>query len=165
MFRNLLFVLLMGYSQGSAAQEGNSPATTPAEASAEQAEAEQFDRLDGWKCDLEKKQPEDRWAVPICRDGAGGSFVMQEVQRKKFVPPHYPDAARNMFGSGVQGCEARIVIDKKGRPLKVEIGQCATVFHEPTRRALMKWRFYPQNDEHGQKIEAQYFVRIKYELD
>jgi TonB family protein len=83
-----------------------------------------------------------------------------QVKPKRQVSPRYPQAASDL-GLGEERCIAVVFIDKKGKPTKVDVERCSSVFHAEVKRALMSWRFYPYKTG-GVATEATFKMPIRF---
>jgi hypothetical protein len=89
-------------------------------------------------------------------------FHHSELEKKKSVMPDYPEPARAL-NLGDQKCLARVFIDEEGVPYDVSVDACPKVFHDSTREALLKWRWYPPKDGKN-KCKAQTTIAVIYKL-
>jgi hypothetical protein len=85
-----------------------------------------------------------------------------ELQVKKRIIPTYPkEALKQKLGS--QRCMARVSIDAAGVPYDVVTERCPTVFHQPTKDALLQWRWYPyRSSATKEKTAVQITLAINY---
>jgi outer membrane biosynthesis protein TonB len=88
------------------------------------------------------------------------TFHHSEVEVKKRITPSYPDAAADL-NLGDVDCRVRVFIDTEGVPYDVVIEACPKVFHDETRNALLKWRWYPAKAD-GAKVRAQFQLVVRY---
>lgn len=95
--------------------------------------------------------------------GAMRVFHHSELEVKKRVEPHYPQAAVDM-GLAEQRCTNRVFIDGKGVPWRVDVSGCPAVFHETARAALLRWRWYPPRAER-QRVSAQTTIVFRFTID
>lgn len=91
--------------------------------------------------------PGNGTCVENCAPGGTGEadlrfFHSTELDVKRRARVIYPDAAAQA-GLGEQRCVAQVRMSEKGVPYSVEVRGCPKIFHEATRSALMKWRWYP----------------------
>ncbi|MBN2799355.1 MAG: energy transducer TonB [Deltaproteobacteria bacterium] len=89
-------------------------------------------------------------------------FHHSEVQVKRRVVPEYPAAAKDL-NLGDVDCKARVFIDEEGTPFDIQFEACPRVFHQSTRDAIMKWRWYPAK-VNREKVQAQFIINVKYKL-
>ena len=92
--------------------------------------------------------------------GGVRTFHHSEVEVKRRVQPRYPQAAESLNLGDVQ-CRVRVFIDTAGVPYDIRIEACPKVFHQATRDALMKWRWYPAKVSRD-KVKAQFLLIINY---
>ena len=99
-------------------------------------------------------------------EGPGGAAPRvvhhSELRAKRRVDPVYPDEARALR-LGDQRCVARVRIDADGVPSRVRVDGCPDVFHGPTERALLRWRWAAPRDERG-PVPAETTLVIVYRL-
>ena len=95
--------------------------------------------------------------------GGGGPRVVhhRDLTLRASPKPRYPKTAAAM-GLGEVHCKARVSIDDKGKPYEVVVEHCPKVFHEETRQALLRWRWYPPRDSERNKVRAQTVIGITY---
>lgn len=80
------------------------------------------------------------------------------VPRRR-VSPRFPLEAYDLHPTAT--CMALIYLDTRGRPEEVSVSRCPQVFHQPTIRALRRWRFeVPEVD--GEPVESRFSLRIRY---
>jgi len=91
-------------------------------------------------------------------------FHHRDLTARAQPPPRYPPAAQDLDLGEVR-CKARVSIDERGRPYEVAVEHCPSVFHAETRRALLRWRWYPPRDEQRRKVRAQTVIGITYVPD
>lgn len=97
------------------------------------------------------------------RPGDGGeprTFHHRELETRRRVQPVYPKGAQTL-NLGEQRCKARVRISAEGVPTDIVVEDCPSVFHGPTREALLQWRWYPPRDG-KRKVEAQTVIAITY---
>lgn len=92
----------------------------------------------------------------------GVQLRRSDVRIRRKVEPKYPEEARTM-GLNETVCRLRVSIGPSGVPTDVQVSECPKVFHASARRALFAWRFYPARVG-GQKVPAQFSIRIRYRL-
>lgn len=90
-------------------------------------------------------------------------FHHSELEVKKRVNPSYPEAARAL-NIGDQRCLAKVFINEEGVPYEVVVESCPKVFHEDTKAAILKWRWYPPKDGKS-KVKAQTTIAVTYKLN
>jgi len=83
-----------------------------------------------------------------------------EVRVKKRVMPRYPKIAQ---GPGVTSCKLRIFIDKQGVPFDTQFEECPEPLQEPTKTAVMQWRWHPAT-RGGEPMNAQFLMTIKFSV-
>ncbi|MEZ4238009.1 MAG: energy transducer TonB [Myxococcota bacterium] len=86
-----------------------------------------------------------------------------ELSVKRRTQPDYPEAARAL-SLGSQRCLVHVFIGEDGVPYDVSVSTCPKVFHEPSRQAILQWRWYPPRDG-KQRIKAQTTIAIRYQLE
>lgn len=75
--------------------------------------------------------------------GRGAGWVhSSEIEPRRRPQITYPEAARGLFGSD-QRCVARVDLDERGIPLRVEVEACPPAFHQAAIDGLLRWRWYP----------------------
>jgi hypothetical protein len=69
----------------------------------------------------------------------------------------YPRAARSL-GLGSVRCTAHFRLDRRGRPLDIEVTACPEPFHGPLRLDLARWRFHSPEapGTHGLSLQVTY---------
>ena len=77
-------------------------------------------------------------AEPVVGDGR--LLHHSELNLRHRTKPKYPPLARPL-NLGDQRCLAVVAIDRTGRPTAVTVSGCPEIFYEPTRAALLKWRW------------------------
>jgi hypothetical protein len=90
-------------------------------------------------------------------------FHHTELQVRRRVEPVYPDAARALAVSD-QRCLVTVFLDESGVPYDAKVDRCPKPFHQASREALRKWRWYPPKDGKA-RIRAQTTIAITYRLD
>ncbi|MEC7983529.1 MAG: energy transducer TonB [Myxococcota bacterium] len=96
--------------------------------------------------------------------GTGFSAVhWSDVKPKRKVKPKFPQAAKAL-NIREASCFVHFYIDEKGKPEKVNIEKCASVFHASVEKAAMKWRFYPMKNSSGKRVKASFKLKIKFKL-
>ncbi|MEQ1506763.1 MAG: energy transducer TonB, partial [Myxococcota bacterium] len=90
-------------------------------------------------------------------------FHQSELEVKKRVNPEYPEAARAL-NLGDQRCLVKVIMDEEGVPFNVIVDACPKVFHDVTREAILKWRWYPPKDGKS-KIKAQTTIAVTFKLN
>lgn len=83
-----------------------------------------------------------------------------ELEVRRRVNWEYPKAAAEL-NLGDQRCLAKVYIGEDGVPYDVEVDACPRVFHETTRQALLKWRWYPPKDGR-ERFKAQTTIGVNY---
>jgi outer membrane biosynthesis protein TonB len=73
--------------------------------------------------------------------GGAQVFHHSELEVKRRFEPRYPEAAKAL-NLGTQRCKVIVDIDEQGVPLAADVRDCPRVFHEATRQAVLKWRWY-----------------------
>lgn len=96
--------------------------------------------------------------------GARGVRMVHNSQLRTKVtpPPRYPEAAESM-NLGRQRCKVKVKIDEKGIPYEVKVSDCPKVFHEETRKSILKWRWYPYKDENKKKVKAETLIAVVFQ--
>lgn len=87
-------------------------------------------------------------------------FHSSELHVKTRASVEYPANARAM-GFGDTRCLARVSIDEQGSPYDVEVTDCPRPFQQPTRDAILRWRWEPAVDERG-PIRAQTTIAVNF---
>jgi outer membrane biosynthesis protein TonB len=90
-------------------------------------------------------------------------FHHSELEVKKRINPEYPEAARALQ-IGDQRCLAKVFIDEEGVPYDVIVETCPKVFHDDTKAAILKWRWYPPKDGKN-RVKAQTTIAVTYKLN
>jgi protein TonB len=86
---------------------------------------------------------------------AAGLTVLRQVD------PVYPDFARR---ARIQGTVVLLMtVDESGQPLRVQVLEGHTVFHEPAIQAARQWRFEPARVE-GRPVPAIFRLTLKFSL-
>lgn len=97
-------------------------------------------------------------------DGVGSGHsgrVNMQLTPRETPAPDFPRAAREL---GLEAlCLVTFDVDPRGRPTGVGVQGCASVFHEPIRKAAMRWRFDPAVVD-GEPVPAQMTQRIRFIL-
>lgn len=101
-------------------------------------------------------------APPPAATAPDGARVMHfsEVEVRKRVDPSYPREAAGLFPD--VRCVAQVLIDNEGVPRSVDVRDCPEVFHEPTRTAVMRWRWEPPQIEDGTSVTARVIIVVNY---
>jgi hypothetical protein len=92
--------------------------------------------------------------------GAVATVHRSEVRIKRQVNPEYPETARDM-NLGPVDCRVRIFIGEDGAPYDMRFEACPAPFHDSTREAVMRMRWYPYR-VNGQKAKAQFVIKFVF---
>ena len=90
----------------------------------------------------------DRVVERVLRD-----MDQDQLQPVRRVYPDYPELATDL-GLPAQRCLAEVFMDEQGTPYDVEVDGCPAVFVQPTRDAMMKWRWNPPMHEASRRLRA-----------
>ena len=86
-----------------------------------------------------------------------------KLQIRRRIQPTYPEAAKAM-NLGRVDCRVRVFIDETGKPYDVRMHACPKMFHDTTREALYKWRWYPARKD-GQKVKVATMLKIRFQTE
>lgn len=92
--------------------------------------------------------------------GAVATVHRSEVRIKRQVNPEYPETARDM-NLGPVDCRVKIFIGEDGAPYDMEFVACPAPFHDNTRAAVMRMRWYPYRIN-GRKAKAQFVIKFVF---
>ena len=82
-------------------------------------------------------------AAPAESEALGSDIAAASpLVTKRRVAPRWPSEAL-AYGIDLETCEARLDVDKRGKPYNVVVSGCSEIFHDSVESAAMKWRFYP----------------------
>jgi protein TonB len=77
------------------------------------------------------------------------------------VDPVYPDFARR---ARIQGTVVLLMtVDESGQPLRVQVMEGHSVFHEAAVQAARQWRFEPARVD-GHPVSASFRLTLKFSL-
>jgi outer membrane biosynthesis protein TonB len=82
-------------------------------------------------------------AVSIGADSPAPTMTEAGVTVKRRVQPVYPEEARDGRFGPLVICSSEMAIDAEGTPYDVSPTSCPDAFVQPTKDALLQWRFEP----------------------
>jgi outer membrane biosynthesis protein TonB len=92
--------------------------------------------------------------------GDGGPVRVQSLAPRRMVEPTYPQAAHEL-GLPSTRCVARFTVDKKGRPVDIQLQSCPTAFRAATLEAAWDWRFWPARVD-GRAVDSTFLVAFTF---
>lgn len=104
--------------------------------------------------------------LPRPRASSMKSFGQEvpELTLRESSPPAYPDVAR-AEGLGAVECLADVLVDKRGRPMAVQIDPaCPPALQDAARQAVLGWRWEPARarGDGGRRVHARTSVPVRF---
>lgn len=88
-------------------------------------------------------------------------FHHTELRTRRAPTPSYPFG--QLEDEPVR-CIARVWIDERGRPHRVEVTECPPEFEAATKRGLLRWRWYPARDSSGSVVQARTKIGVTFRV-